>query len=406
MTAAPARRSSVVVAASLFVITVAVFFRVPLLPDIGRDLGLNAAGLGALGSAFALGRLLMDLPAGTLVDRVPAKALLLAAAVAVAVGSALIAATPTQPGAFAGFFIVGLGSTVALTTAQAHFALAPRQRRGVALSLFAAALLVGQTIGPAVSGLIAPAAGWRGAMVTAAAIVTILSIPLLRIRSPAERRQSQPAGAAAPVPRLVLATLYSLPAAQFAIGAAVLQTLIPIVGDAELGFGADTIGLALGLGGISRMVAALTSGRVSDRYGRRWALGPGLLVQFAGVVVFAVWAGTAAWLVTIVLLTLGSISVNVGTTILADLSESGGLGPRLGAFRFTGDLGFIAAPLLAGVLYDGFGRTTAMLPFVIFAGLVLAAALFALPETRVANDDAAEPRLPGDATAPTLDPPP
>ena len=376
------RRGSVAIAGALFVITVAVFFRVPLLPDMGRDLGLTATGLGALGSAFALGRLITDFPAGSLVDRFSAGTLMTGAALIVAAGSALIAAVPTQLIAFAGFFVIGIGSTLTITTGQAHFAGAPRERRGVALSVFAGALLVGQTFGPAIGGLIAPRAGWRAAFAVAAVIVVVLAIPLTRLATPSPRPTLGVPGVTRRIDRRVLAVLYALPAVQFAIGAAVLQTLIPIVGDAELGFRADTIGLALGLGGLSRMVAAVTSGRISDTIGRRAALLPGLTVQCVGVVVFAMWAGPTAWLATIVLLTLGSISVNVGTTILADLSEGTPLGHRLGAFRFAGDLGFIAAPITAGVLYETSSRTTATLPFIIAALLVLVASAVWVPETR------------------------
>jgi len=51
------RTVGVGIGAGLFLLTVAAFVRPPLLPAIGRDLGMTAIGLGLLGSVFAAGRL-------------------------------------------------------------------------------------------------------------------------------------------------------------------------------------------------------------------------------------------------------------------------------------------------------------------------------------------------------------
>src|SRR5919106_3089413 len=80
--------------AGLFVITSIAFLRAPLLPDIGRDLGLSALGLGGLGSTFALGRLTADFPAGALTDRSRPGVMMAIAAAIVAAGSLLFGLSP------------------------------------------------------------------------------------------------------------------------------------------------------------------------------------------------------------------------------------------------------------------------------------------------------------------------
>ena len=383
------RRVTFAVGASLFAITVAAFLRPPLLPDIGRDLTLSSLGLGALGSVFALGRLTADIPAGRLSDSRPPGSMMITSAALVAVGSLALAAAPNSTVAFVAVFVLGVGSAWTLTTAQAHFASAPKERRGAATSVFAAALLTAQAIAPVISGAIGTVFDWRVAIGTGAVICAIVIVPLTRLGStppPSERLQrdaDQPPDGRDT--RLALAFIYLLPAVQFAIGAAMIQTIVPIVADEDLALSVGIIGALLGVGGLARLVGAIGAGRIIDRLGRRAALIPGLTLQLAGVTVFAFFGNLASLWIAVALVSLGSVTVNVGTTLLADLSEGGRLGPRLGAFRFTGDAAFLVAPALAGWLLGVQGRTAAMLPLVALTGIVLVGCAIWVPETKTAG---------------------
>lgn len=386
-----ARRVTWAVAASLFAITVAAFLRPPLLPDIGRDLTLSSLGLGALGSVFALGRLVADIPAGRLSDSRAPSAMMIASASMVGIGSLGLAVAPTSAVAFVAVFVLGIGSTWTLTTAQAHFATAPRARRGLAMSFFAAALLTGQAIGPVVGGAIGSVWDWRVAIGSGAVIAIVVIIPLSRLGpTPSPSARARKREAHPPDGRdttIVLSFIYLLPAVQFAIGAALIQTLVPIVADEDLELGAGIVGTVLGVGGVARLVSALGAGWIMDNLGRRAALIPGLLLQLAGVTLFAVDGSLAALWVSVVLVSLGSVSVNVGTTLLADLSEGGRLGPRLGAFRFTGDAAFLVAPVLAGWLLGIQGRAVATAPLVALTAVVLMGCLIWVPETRALSHE-------------------
>lgn len=381
------RKVTLAVAMSLFAITVAAFLRPPLLPAIGRDLVLSSLGLGALGSVFALGRLAADIPAGRLSDNRSPAAMMIASAALVALGSLAFALAPSSTVAFVAVFVLGVGSTWTLTTAQAHFASAPKARRGVAMSFFAAALLTGQAIGPVVGGAIGSVWDWRVAIGAGAVIAGLVIVPMGRIGAtpPPAARSAGRASVQSSDHRgtkIVLALIYLLPAVQFAIGAAMIQTLVPLVADGDLGLGAGIVGTILGVGGIARLVSALGAGWIMDNLGRRPALIPGLLLQLGGVVVFAAWGSVAALWTSVVMVSLGSVSVNVGTTLLADLSEGGRLGPRLGAFRFTGDAAFLVAPVLAGWLLDIEGRAVATWPLIALTAFVSIGCLIWVPETR------------------------
>lgn len=381
----PARADSVYfgpVAGGVFFITIAAHVRAPLLPELGRDLDMSPTALGAFIAVFALGRILTDIPAGRLTDHRPARAMLGVGALVVA-GAALVGGlSPNSAVAFFASFLLGVGSAWTNTTGIAAFADAPRERRGVAMSGFAAALMVGQAIGPTYGGFVASVWDWRAAFFAASLLGLLTAVVLMRPMPGASTIERKPvATSLTAIEKPVLVAIYLLPAAQFGIGAALIQTLVPIVGDAELGLTVATIGLAIGLGGILRLVGALVSGKVSDRYSRRLALFPGLTLQLIALALFATGGSTASWWMSIVLFSLGSSAVNVGATMLADLSEGGRLGRRLGVFRLTGDSALLVAPLAGGALYEAFGRGWATVPLLVFVAFVVVFGFFVIPET-------------------------
>jgi MFS family permease len=260
-------------------------------------------------------------------------------------------------------------------------------------------LLAGQALGPFAGGAIAAATSWRTAQIVAGGAALILAAVLAgslardRHRTPhtmsAEAPAGTPAGtdrrhAATAAPRGALgvgrgALLFISFAMFFTLGA-MPQTLIPLIGDADLGLPVQWIGAALGVGGVCRLVGGFAGGVLSDRVSRRAALLPGLVLQALGVMLVA-GAGVPWWLAGIVMMSLASWSISVAATVLADLAPEGRLGPQLGGFRFVGDVGLILGPLLATQLYELSGRAVTVTAI---AALLVAAAVWcaiSVPET-------------------------
>jgi DHA1 family multidrug resistance protein-like MFS transporter len=355
---------------------VASFMRAPLLPEIGRDLRVGAADLAFLTTAFAVGRLVMDLPAGRLADRLPPGRVLAGTGLGVAVSAAVLGTAGTLAQALAAMFFLGVASSLTNTTGMTLFATsAPPERRGAAMAGFSMALMTGQTLGPAVGGLVAGLGGWRAAQGVAAAIGVGVMIVCLRPRAGRERpaathgpSESGDAG----LSRLQTAVLASVPFAVFFTLGALPQTLLPVIGSADLSLSASVIGLALGAGGIVRFAGSALAGAVSDRVSRKAALVPSLLVMAGAVAILAARPTIASWLTAIILLSIASSGIAVAATIIADNVPAGTVGRRLGTFRFTGDFGLLAGPAVTGLLYQHSGRAPAML---VTAGLLGACAI-------------------------------
>lgn len=356
---------------------IASFMRAPLLPEIGRDLAIGAADLAFLTTAFAIGRLAMDLPAGRIADRLPPGPALAGTGLGVAISAAVLGSAQHLAQALAGMFFLGVSSALTNTTGMTLFATsAPAARRGAAMAVFSMALMTGQTLGPAVGGIIAGVAGWRTAQAVAAAIgvgvmVVCLLVPSGRERRTARDDRAQEDGSGAGLTRAQAAALAAVPFAIFFTLGALPQTLLPVIGANDLSLSASAIGLALAAGGIARFAGSAATGAISDRVSRKAALVPSLLVMAGATAILAAPPRLSTWMLAIVLLSIASNGIAVAATIIADNVPAASVGRRLGTFRFTGDFGLLAGPALTGLLYQHAGRAPAML---VTAGLLVGTA--------------------------------
>jgi MFS family permease len=200
------------------------------------------------------------------------------------------------------------------------------------------------------------------------------------------------------------AILYSVPFVMFFTFGSMPQTLVPIIGADDLDLSVGVIGLALGVGGVCKFIGAMVGGIVSDRVSRKAALIPALSFQAAGVALLALEGALWAWVAALIVMSLASFAIGVAATMLVDRTHGRRAGRRLGPFRFAGDLGLIAGPVSASLVYEHSGQRSAAL---LVTAVVLACALasaFGLRETRWLDAGSARPlgspRLPGEEQQP------
>lgn len=366
----------------VFAVSLAAFFRTPLLPDIGRELALSPGELSFITAAFAVGRLAMDLPAGRVADRLPPHRVLAGAGLALFFGSVWLASAQSLSHAIGGAAVLGIASSVTNTTGMAQFSSrVPDDKRGAAMATFSMALLSGQTFGPALGGAVAELGTWRTAQFAAGGVGVAVALVCLLRGHRSEDAFDQQIESTAPstsntmsITRAERFVLAAIPFSVFFALAALPLTLVPLIGSEEIGLSASTIGLVLGLGGLSRFVGAAATGAISDRRSRKAALVPGLVVMAAGVVLLAVTPTFPTWVAAVILMSVGSTGAAVAATILGDRTPNRRVGRQLSTFRFTGDIGLLCGPVITGWLYENVGRSEAVL---VVAVLLIACALAA-----------------------------
>ena len=109
-------------------------------------------------------------------------------------------------------------------------------------------------------------------------------------------------------------------------------------------------------------LSQLVTGALSDRWGRKWLIAVGMLVQAAALAAMVVWQGFNAWAGSAIALGVGTAMVY--PTLLAaigDVAAPAWRGSAVGIYRLWRDSGYAVGALLAGVLADAFGFAEAIL---------------------------------------------
>ena len=240
-----------------FVVMAGLGLVLPVLPLFARSFGVGYGAVGLLVSGFGLARLVFDLAAGPLVDRVGERAAALAGLALLALGSVLTGLAPSFAVAVAAWAGAGIGSAIALAALYTRLLrVAPPQQTARTLGLYYGAFNTGVVAGGAVSGLIADRLGLAAPLLLNGAVVALaagLWLPLGRGGQPAGR----PRAAARPAPgtgprAAALAGLLRTPGlvpvvvtnlAYLWMVATVFDTLVPLFAHDALGLRPAGIGV-------------------------------------------------------------------------------------------------------------------------------------------------------------------
>jgi MFS family permease len=108
-------------------------------------------------------------------------------------------------------------------------------------------------------------------------------------------------------------------------------------------------------------VCQLWTGALSDRWGRKWLIVAGMILQGIALVTMALTSGAPAWSSALVMLGVGTALVY--PTLLAavgDIARPAWRGAAVGVYRLWRDFGYVAGALLAGAIADAFSMAAAI----------------------------------------------
>ena len=358
---------------------------IPIIPIAADSLGASLAFAGFVASLILVGELIGDVPSGVVVARIGERNAMIGAAVVSVVGLLVCTVAPNAWVLAVGVFLVGVSTAVFALARHAYMTTAiPIQIRARALSSLGGVFRFGYFVGPFIAaGVIHLTGTTQSAFWIHIACCLAAAVVLLVLRDPATgaRGFRRPPRASRPATanttdvteppadtgaqfvqqeahglfrtiRANRAVLLRLGSGAGLIGAlrAGRQVILPLWA-VSVGLDDSTAALVIGIAGAVDFALFYTSGQIMDRWGRLASALPCMLGLSVSYFLLA-WSGhldaRVGWFVAIA---IGmSLANGVGSGILmtlgADLAPRDAPAPFLGAWRFTGDFGSAAAPLL------------------------------------------------------------
>lgn len=365
------------------------------LPLYAQSFGVPASAVGMAVAVYGLARFFTAVPSGQLSDRLGRRPTLAIGGIISAVGNLWCAIADSFPEFIIARFVAGAGAGLIVTTGQIVLAdITTPERRGRMLALYQGTFIFAVGIGPFPGGLLAEHYG-LAAPFWAYGVAALMATAVAWFAVSETRDIGKNAGALTAGPklsfldqtRLLTSKIgFALISVIVLMGAVVrtggLFTLIPILAKERLDLSVSAIGFALMLGSVSGLIAAYPLGWVTDRYGRKAVIVPATIISGSSMLLYC-FAPTYSWFIGASVVWGVAISA-LGTAPAAYAADSAPPGMNAAAmstFRMIADAGYVAGPLLLGLIVDLFGAVTAL---VVAAVLVMASggafAMFA-PET-------------------------
>ncbi len=362
---------------------------VVVLPEIQQTFGLNSIGVGGILSIRELASGLVTLPGGVVVDllRKYWGFLLAGCLAAAALGSLVMGVSPVYPLLLVGIGVVAVSHSIWHLPASASLSYHFAGRRGMALAFHGVGGSVGDVAGPVATGALLAFLGWQGLLsIYAIAPFFLGFMAVWSFRNIGRVRESEGADATPLAQRVAMTkrllrspALWGLTLVRGLRGMALVSLVIvlPLYLGNELELSPFSRGVHIGLLIAVGLVAKPAAGYLSDRWGRKQILVPGLIWSCLAALALLVFDDGVLLTVTIALLGLflypdqPIVTAAVFDVVGREVASTG-----LGVVAFAAFLMSAAASLITGAIYEtsGFDATV----YFIAALFALAAVFFAL----------------------------
>lgn len=359
----------------------------PVLPLYAQSFGVGATMVGLLTAIFGIARIPVNVPAGTLAERIGRKPLLVIGPLIMGLASGLTGLAANFGQLLALRCLQGIGSGLQVTAAMIVMAdISTPQDRGRTMSLYQGALLLGTSVGPMIGGFVGEWLGYRAPFFVYAGL-TLCSATWAYFAVSETRDLSNPTTApaaehataerdapeqAVAKPRSRLAALRALLDPNFLLFGLVTlsifftrsgsqNTVLPLFGSARLKIGPAKLGYGFTSIALLNLLTINTAGVVCDRFGRKVVIVPSCLLIGVAIASFTLGTTYLHFLLSCMLL---GVATGIGgpapAAYVSDLNLPGGRGLSMGVFRTMGDIGMAIGPVLLGWISDRLGYDAAL----------------------------------------------
>jgi DHA1 family multidrug resistance protein-like MFS transporter len=333
----------------------------PILPSYAESFQVSYAFVGFVISAFAVTRMILDIPAGLLSRKLDKKKVMIFGLILIATSSILAATAQDYIVLVIARMIEGAGSALYVTSATVFIAqISGTEKRGQWMSLYSGMLLLGSIFGPTFGGIIASIYDIRApfyayAFVSGLGVIPTLTLPKMEnsehvTKSSSEKSNLKDISHVLTYPSFLLATFATF--ALFFIRTGVRSTLVPLFAGNNLNLDPEYIGFVLTIAGITTAATMVPMGKLSDRIGRRNPLA--LCLFLSALITVCIPFSQDMFGLSVSMAIYGAIIGLSGpiAAYVTDVSPQGKLEVSMGLYRMISDVGFIVGPLFLGYLAD------------------------------------------------------
>ncbi len=344
-----------------------------------QGLGANEFLVGAVIAGFAIGRLIFDVPAGFLADRLGLNR-------AMILGLGILIGASTLAGFASSYWVLlfarlleGVASSIYVSAAIAFVLLSSdAAKRGTNIGSYQSILMLGPIVGPVVGAPIAEFFGYNAPYFAFAALifgaVVIMSIFSRRRKFNIEKveeeheHENREAGMAAYLNTAAIATF------GFAfLRSGIYTTGVPLFAYGSLNLSVFDMGIILTMASLANLISSFFSGRFTQSYGMQKPLFGAILIS--GLLVAIIPLSTSMVYLLVVITLIGITSGFFGQSIawaaeqieekvkrIAKTNFRIALGVQshvtrgIGFNRMIGDLGLILGPLFIGYFITVFSK--------------------------------------------------
>lgn len=365
---------------------------VPMLSVYAATFGVTSTLVGMLVTIFGVGRLIANFPSGWLSQNVGRRPLLVAGPLIVAGGSLGAALTSGFVELCFWRFVQGVGSGMYLTVSLAALADASTSAtRARIVGFYQLALQMGATLGSVFGGFTAKLFGLTApfwAMLVISLITALVALFSFHDAKPAPSRSLS--GALASEKRGMFSAPFLgisfVSCVAFFTRTACMFQLIPLIGQDTFGLDVSQIGIGIAIIAGTMMLAMPFNQMVIEKIGARMAVVYSMLGMAASLAVIVIGPQPYWFWLCMVLygLTGGFNAPAVGAYSIAILPRRQ-YGAGMGLQRTISDIGYVAGPVLVGLIDDlsGFGHSGGILANV---GLLVASTLVFILVSRKASE--------------------
>jgi MFS family permease len=329
---------------------------IPILPLIALDMGLSVPVAGLLVGLRAVGNLLFDIPAGMLVSRFGERKAMMFGAGLLSLVAVGIGTRPPLALLIVFVLLMGVAWSIWLLARLSYATeVSPHRHRGRVMSMMGGATRVGHFAGPLLGGLAVGFFGLSSAffvqalLAVAALVVLYLVAPVGDTGGGADQTSLKVVGRVLQDHRRIFATA-GLVTIAIQIVRSSKDAMIPLWGN-HIGLTPGQISLIFGLAYAADMTLFYPVGIVMDRFGRKWAGVPCLVMVSVGLIVIPFTRDFVALLLAGVLIGFGNgLGAGINMTLGSDFSPRGRRAEFLGAWRLIADVGSVGGPLLIAAI--------------------------------------------------------